>query len=238
MQVYQSSKGSTGVNNAHSSSVLRGLHEKSSPKFLTNIQSILRTISIDQLLKNEDCLDVLYERYKPLGTQCLNPIFLGGKTIQQDPVNAFRILENNLNNSSQGAQRINTKQPQSFHVSGGYPPESIIHASHGGGWRYIKDFLSQRIAGYPLEREGVGIQVSPNSNTRDQYYADRRTRFDSPAILRFDIQAQHLESANNGHEAGLKSGNIDKMSDISLQNLNTGVLIEARNVEEVLDKIK
>lgn len=115
------------------------------------------------------------------------------------------------------------------------PPDTVHFASHGGGYQYLLDFLGGREPGYPLEYEGLGIQVHPNDYTpKVNDYAEGRAprRFDDPATLTFFIESQYLDSAPNLYEAGLRTEYVGRMSNLKLTNLRTGEVITARDVTE------
>ncbi len=227
--------------------LIAGLKETDSKTFLKNMEQLLRKISVNDLWKHESALDILFKRYTKLGGS------LGGRildlaalittengSIDEAPLEFFTYLEEKLQEAMKEVSNVNDcnskyRTPCKLHIVRNIPPDTLINASHGGGWRYIIGFLSGKQPGYQLEKGGKGIQISPNYRDRDEAYAERHLKFDTPAILRFSVEAQYIESAvNYGYEAGLTSDHLDKISDIELINLKTEERIKAKNVDEFL----
>lgn len=129
-----------------------------------------------------------------------------------------------------------SKRPSQWGSKRGVQPEDNIDFSHGGGFFYILKFLKGETQGYRLERPGVGLQVSPQTleHERDNYYSGKAYRyFDYPARLSGRIQAQYLDSANNGYEAGLRSDFRGFLEHITMTRFDTGVSFTIKNIEEL-----
>ena len=217
--------------------LIAGLKETDSETFLKNMEQLLRKISVNDLWEHEGALDILFQRYTKLGGQYLSIaafIATGScERIDEAPLEFFRLLEEKLQGGI--GEVSNDEAPCKLHIVRNIPPDTLIKASHGGGWRYIIGFLSGKQPGYQLEKRGKGIQISPNFTGRDVAYARRRLKFDTPAILSFSVEAQYIESAVNcGYEAGFTPEHLDKVSNIELINLNTSERITAKNVDEFL----
>jgi hypothetical protein len=118
----------------------------------------------------------------------------------------------------------------------GENPDDMIEVRHGGGQRYLRDFLSGKSKGYGLEGDArSGIQVHPMRpgtqegaiNDRTRYYAERAagSRFDRPAIMTGMIRKGDLVAANNGYESAILNPSHIQNAKISpVENRTTGQL--------------
>jgi hypothetical protein len=96
-----------------------------------------------------------------------------------------------------------------------------ITISHGGGFYHILDFLRGRSVGYPLEKGGLGLQVSPNNDPKLELacgYAHNNppSHFDTPTMFKAKIPAKYLLRAPNGYEAGLRPEVIPQLKEIEI----------------------
>ena len=132
---------------------------------------------------------------------------------------------------------LSKKGPQPSHAEKfGENPNDLIEVRHGGGQRYLRDFLSGKNKGYGLEGDArSGIQVHPMRpgtqesavNNRTRYYAERGagSRFDRPAIMTGMVRKGDLVAANNGYEAAiLNPSHIQNPKISSVDNWTTGQL--------------
>lgn len=107
-------------------------------------------------------------------------------------------------------------------------PDQWIEITHGGGELHIRGFLDgETTAGYPLERGGIGLQVSPKSRETESrsildYAPKAASYFDRGAVLSAKIQAKYLKAAPNLYEAGLPASSIGHLKDIKMTVLSTG----------------
>lgn len=93
---------------------------------------------------------------------------------------------------------------------------------HGGGLFFIFDFLRNRTAGYRLEGNGgLGLQVSPNDDSKAFYYATRKPRqhFDIPTYFEAHVLAGDLTNATRNYEAGLRPESITKLTEYKITML-------------------
>ena len=203
---------------------------------------LLEKIPVEDLLKNEEVLDILFQRYTVLHGYSVNIVELKSSTkADKKPLELFSGLEESLKRQKNYLNADKDSIPTSIPYSKRreIPEETLINASHYGGWRYIIGFMSGQQKGYNLERGGHGIQVfSYYTGMNDYATVATKAQFDSPAALTFKIQAQYLEAAHNKYEAGLKPEHRDKISDIELKNLKTGQIIKATNLNEFLEILK
>lgn len=113
-----------------------------------------------------------------------------------------------------------------------------IEIVHGGGLRYILDFLNGVTEGYPLEGASgaarpLGIQVHPlyEGTKQDwQAFVDRSKNYamsrgplehlDFPVILRASVPTACLEVADNPYEAGLRSCFRKCLRDVTITMVN------------------
>lgn len=136
-------------------------------------------------------------------------------------------------------------RPQSWLEFHSLPADQKVFASHGGGWLFLQDFILGKKQGYELEQDGYGIQVHPSKEEdpawviprENQYSNQVKKYFDYPAKFKFEIPGQYLDAANNGYEAGLRLEFLDKASNFVLENLETGELIEAKDLKELKEKV-
>lgn len=103
-------------------------------------------------------------------------------------------------------------------------PDQKLNVSHGGNFFYILGFLLGMEKGYPLESKNeLGIQVTPFINDSYlkykpyNYAIEHRSLLDYSAVLFAEIQAQNLKEAPNGCEAGLRTENRNKLSNIRIE---------------------
>lgn len=103
-------------------------------------------------------------------------------------------------------------------------PNQKLNVSHGGNFFYILGFLLGMEKGYPLEsKNGLGIQVTISINDSClkykpyNYAIEHRSLLDYSAVLFAEIQAQDLEAAPNRYEAGLRTENRNKLSNIRIK---------------------
>lgn len=222
--------------------LITGLNETNSKTFLKNMESLLKRMSMEDLLKNERILDILHQRYTKLGNNIINQAgweVKGGPWIKKNPMGYFRVLET-WRQSPTGCTLQNplVHGPTTrYHVANEIAANTVLEATHGGGWRFIIDFLLGKNGGYQIDPAGVGIMVSPldGLGACPHSYANRLIgqMFDSPAILRFKVPAQSL-IANGRYEAGLLPIDLNMISDIELTNLYTGQVINASNRNQFL----
>ncbi len=119
-------------------------------------------------------------------------------------------------------------------------PDELIKVTHGGGVRYIRDFLLGFEPGYNLMMGGVGIQVTPEalnmSRARDLGYTESGfRRFDQGGILYFNVQRKFLDRAgefNIYYEAGFRPEFLPHILDIELYNTNNRDVIQAKDIAE------
>ena len=138
----------------------------------------------------------------------------------------------NLANSSKKLTRSNSVQKATeplsekdlWPIATKQNPESMITLSHGGGYRYIQEFLAGKNQGYALERlgTGTGIQVhliqSQEATQRSLHYSLQSLLFfDTPAIFTAKIKAKYLYAANNDYEAGLPPRSIRYLTDVKVE---------------------
>lgn len=108
-------------------------------------------------------------------------------------------------------------------------PDDEIEITHGGGEWHILEFLQGKAEGYPLERGGVGIQVSPhavNSKQLSGSYARDKAHFffDRHAVLSAKIAAKHLTATPSEYEAGLMQSRVGYLKEVKVKVLDTGVV--------------
>jgi len=128
-------------------------------------------------------------------------------------------------------KQLETKWSESWADMYGYKSDAVIEVKHGGGYFFLRDFLSGKHEGYKLENDGLGIQVAPIHKGPEKYYAYRHAPayFDLPAQLTGRIAAGQLHKANNDYEAGLYHDRIDQLNDVKIELFDF-------NLEEYLKK--
>jgi hypothetical protein len=116
-----------------------------------------------------------------------------------------------------------------FAEARGIDPETWVEITHGGGEWNIEEFLRGETEGYPLQRGGVGLQVSPkdevtHGRSRDDYAPKAAAFFDRAAVFTAKIQAKYLKATVRGYEAGLPSSSVAHLKDKVITPLNKGQL--------------
>lgn len=102
-------------------------------------------------------------------------------------------------------------------------PDTKISISHGGGARYLKDFMQGENKGYGHEAGLYGIYVSTVKTGRDWAYAYRSPirYFDTPTVLTAEIAAKYLYMVNpNAYEAVVMPEDVDKLEILNITERN------------------
>jgi hypothetical protein len=133
-----------------------------------------------------------------------------------------KLKENPVEENLERKRKAEMERPAVWEEEWSQDPEAWIEISHGGGYYYLQDFLTGKEKGYPLERGGLGIQVSPGTSDRDEYYALRGApkHFDLPARLTGKIQAKYLDRANNAYEAGLRPEFVQHLEKVTCEKIS------------------
>lgn len=144
-------------------------------------------------------------------------------------------------------ETFSATRPESWLQFHDLPENTKIYASHGGGLMHLQDFILGNKLGYPLHKGGLGIEVHPCTEpgktwmlNNENEYAHARTGlyFDYPARFSCEIAGQYIDAANNGYEGGLRQEFLQHATNFKLENLETGETIEAKNLQEMQEKIK
>ncbi len=117
-------------------------------------------------------------------------------------------------------------------------PEQLIEFTHGGGEKYIKDFLNGNHNGYAREAGGEGIFVTPMGKTaRDVSYALRTPlqHFDNPIILRGQIPAKCLMQVNhNSYEAVIFPEFLSEIKNLQIDRIDLAGMRSKEWLEDLL----
>ena len=106
--------------------------------------------------------------------------------------------------------------------------DEVINISHGGGLFYIIDFLTGRKQGYRLESYGLGLQVSPARDKKNDNYqragsyailSYTRGFFDLPAKLEAQIPCGKLLRAHLHYEAGLRPEHKTELKNVIIEEV-------------------
>jgi len=100
--------------------------------------------------------------------------------------------------------------------------EDWVPFSHGGGFQSIYHFfILQNWKGYKSDGFIDGFWVTPAGSgyERDFYYSYRTPpkHFDTPCVIKGEIQRKHLVSCPNSYEAKIAFSNVDKIKNITFQ---------------------
>lgn len=225
--------------------------------FLKKLEGILEThTSYNSLLHDEFLKDMLYQRYSVLGVnggwilnlasftkdQAMEKFYQREEKRNEALARQNRIpRENELSNNGI-ARGITYPQYWANNPNINVTDSTRYNVAHGGGYRFLKQFLAGDHIGYKLEhQEARGIQVHPFSKdpSRLRSYANNsKANFDTPAVITFDIEAQYLDSQPNAYEAGIRAELLQHGENFILENCVTGETIKGANLEEIRTSIQ
>jgi hypothetical protein len=104
-------------------------------------------------------------------------------------------------------------------------PEAKITVSHGGGLRFIQEFLSGKSRGYSSHGEPLGIWVTPQlaAQSREEelrYGSNTPHRYlDTPAAFTATIQAKYLHGNGRKCEAKISARDVSRLENICIRTL-------------------